>query len=97
MDSMEELFIVDNEYLDNSATIMDLAMQAEEKLKAFCNILTGLRAEEAFIGVTAEAVEAFALSLLSLISDMLSTAGCTQKENMVAYVIDIEAADEALY
>ena len=97
MDSMGALKIYDNEYLENSLAIQDLAVLAENKMKRFCDILIGLRYEEAFCGATAEAIEAFAVLLKSTLSDYLSSSGILQNSSMISYVNDIDVADEALY
>lgn len=97
MATMEELFIVDNEYLDNYTSVMELMKQAEDQLKAYCSTLASLRAERVMLGETAASIEDFGITLASSISDILSSAGRIQKESMFAYIGEIDAADEALY
>ena len=96
-DSMEDLKIYDREYLDNHSSVMEMLGQAEEKLTSYGSILADLRVEGVMLGKTAESIEDFGMTLVSSLSDILSSTGRVIKESMISYIDDIDSADQALY
>lgn len=97
MDNIENLVIVDAEYLSHNTDIENLAQQAEEYIKQYCNVLLSLRPEGVFLGDSAESIETFGILVSNSLSNILSTYGRTEKEGMCSYIERIDEADNMLY
>lgn len=97
MESIGNLFICDNEYLESAPQYYETALQIEEKMNSFFAVVESMQTEAAFTGICATNFYAFSAEVKAALSINLSAAVQDLRNNMAEYISQIDVADDCLY